>query len=174
MGLAPLLKAHGFRKKRHHFVRIGESAVNHISVQASQWNSPGKASFTINLWSNVPAIAAALGESPVVDHFTHKVAHCGLRIGHLLPTPGDFWWEIRGEEDIARIAKEISDVVECYALPYLERTSTIEGIAELSGHIPGIANDPTEPKAVALRLLGREQEAKVVESGMPWYTPKLN
>ena len=44
-----------------------------------------------------------------------------------------------------------------------EKAATFEGIAELSGHIPGVGNIPTRFKAHALRLLGREREAAAVE-----------
>jgi hypothetical protein len=48
-------------------------------------------------------------------------------------------------------------------MPYLDRISTLEGVAELSGHIPGICTDPTEYKAIALRLLGKKEDALAVE-----------
>ena len=105
----------------------------------------------------------ATGEQPIIDPARQKLAHCGIRIGHLLPKPGDFWWVLESEHDIERTAAEVSAAVREFGLPYLTRAATLEGVAELSGHIPGICTDPTESKAAALRLLGREQEAAAVE-----------
>ena len=163
IGLAPLLKSNGFRKHRHHFIRNGQAGTSHLEVQASQWNSPSRTSFTINLWTYLPAIAAAKGEEPIADPARQKFAHCGVRIGHLLPKPGDFWWVLQGESDIERVATDVTAAVLDFGLPYLGQAVTLEGVARLSGHIPGICTDPTGAKAVALRLLGREQEAVNVE-----------
>ena len=165
-GLAPLMKASGFRKNRHHFVCFGSAGTSHVEVQSSQWNSPNRTSFTLNLWTHLPAIAAALGEPPDIDPVRRKVAHCGIRIGHLLPKPEDYWWVLGGEHDIERVTAEVSAAVRDLGLPYLSRAATLEGVAELSGHIPGICTDPTEFKATALRLLGREQEALAVEQAI--------
>jgi hypothetical protein len=68
-GVVPLLKSVGFRKRRHHFVRVGPTGTSHLEVQSSQWNAPNRTSFTINLWSYLPAIAAASGEPPGVSGF---------------------------------------------------------------------------------------------------------
>ena len=117
----------------------------------------------MNLWSYLPAIATAKGEEPITDPERQKIAHCGVRIGHLLPNPGDFWWSMAGPEDVERIAAEAAAAVRDVGLPYLDQAQTLEGVAALSGHIPGICTDPTESKAVALRLLGRDSEAVAVE-----------
>lgn len=166
LGVAPLLKARGFRKQRHRFYRSTPDATEHVEVQSSQWNAPNRASFTINLWTYLPAIAHAANETPVVDPLRQRLAHCGIRIGHLLETPGDYWWTITQPSQIEPIAKEVATALERFGLPYLERAATLEGVAALSGHIPGICSDPTEPKAIALRLLSREAEANAVEAAI--------
>lgn len=43
---------------------------------------------------------------------------------------------------------------------------TLQGVANLSGHIPGIGSLPSRSKASVLRLLGREQEAIAVEHAL--------
>jgi hypothetical protein len=93
-GLAPLLKANGFRKQAHHFYRQTPTATCHIVLQSSQWNSPTRASFTINLWSYLPAIAAVKGDPAIAEPLKQKRAHCGIGIGHLLPKPGVYWWNM--------------------------------------------------------------------------------
>ena len=165
-GVAPLLKSNGFRKQRHHFFRECSQATCHLIVQSSQWNSPTRASFTINLRSYLPAIALARGELPVREPLRQRLGHCAIRIGHLLPDPGDYWWGVTGRSDVDRIAYEVSSAIERFALPYLNRIATLEGVAELSGHIPGICTQPTDYKVIALRLLGREHEAAEVERAL--------
>ena len=164
VGPAPLLKAHGFKKIARHFFRHTPMATCHLDVQASQWNAPDKARFTVNLWSYLPAIAEAKGEVPIEEPAKQKHAHCGIRIGHLLPTPGDVWWCVSSPEEVPQIAAEFALAIERYAIPYLDRVATLEGVAELSGNIPAICSDPTEFTAIALRLLGREQEATASEA----------
>lgn len=165
-GLAPLLKSHTYRKQRHRFFRVSPAATSHLEVQSSQWNAPDRASFTINLWSYLPAIAAARGEAPIDDPLRQRIGHCGIRIGHLMQNPGDYWWNVPSDDEVDAFAGEVASAVETIALPYLDRIATLEGVAELSGHIPGICTAPTEPKAVALRLLGRVEEAQEVERAL--------
>lgn len=164
IGPAPLLKAYGFKKIVRHFFRHGPMATCHLDVRASQWNAPDRASFTINLWSYLPAIAEAMGEVPIEEPAKQKCAHCGVRIGHLLPKPGDFWWLVSSPEEVPQIAAEVASTIERYAIPYLDRIATLEGVAELSGSIPAICSDPTEFTAIAFRLLGREREATAAEA----------
>jgi Domain of unknown function (DUF4304) len=165
LGLSPLLKKLGFRKLGRHFFQTSDTATCHIDIQASQWNAPDSASFTVNLWSYLPTIALAKGEEPIAEPLKQKYrAHCGIRIGHLLPEAGDFWWRIESAVDVPKIAADLASSIEKYAIPYLDRITTLSGVAELSGHIPAIGNSPTEPKAIALRLLGRQQEANDVEA----------
>jgi hypothetical protein len=166
LGPAPLLKTLGFRKVARHFFRHSPAATCHLDVQASQWNALDRARFTVNLWSYLPAIAVAKGEIPITEPTKQKRAHCGIRIGHLLPAPGDYWWCVNSSEEVPRVAAELTSAIEKYAIPYLDRVATLAGVAELSGHIPAICNDPTEFKAIALRLLGREQEAQAVEAAL--------
>jgi Domain of unknown function (DUF4304) len=167
LGLSPLLKKLGFRKQGLHFFHSSDAATCHLDIQASQWSAPDCASFTVNLWSYLPAIAVVKGEEPIAEPLKQKLrAHCGIRIGHLLPKPEDFWWRIQYPSDVPKVAADLASTIEKYGIPYLDRIATLTGVAELSGYIPTIGNNPTEPKAIALRLLGRWQEASDVEASL--------
>ncbi len=166
LGPAPLLKSLGFRKKGHHFFRASKDATCHVRFQSSQWNSPDRSSFTLNLWTYLPALAIANGEVIIVEPAKQIFAHCGTRIGHLLPQQEDYWWQISDPSEVPQIADEVRSAVEKYAIPYLEKAVTLQGISELSGYFPGVGCFPTRSKANALRLLGREQEAVAVEHAL--------
>ncbi|ONN65044.1 DUF4304 domain-containing protein [Herbaspirillum sp. VT-16-41] len=166
LGPAPLLKSLGFRRKAHHFFRVAADATCHVSFQSSQWNSPDGSSFTLNLWTYLPALAIASGEVPIVEPAKQRIGHCGTRIGHLLPRQEDYWWKISDPSEVPQIADEVRSAVEKYAIPYLEKAITLQGVSELSGCHPGVRSFPTHSKANALRLLGREQEAIAVEHAL--------
>lgn len=166
LGPQPLLKSAGFRKKGHHFFRTLTDASCHINFQSSQWNTSDQARFTINLWVYLPAIAVADGDMVIEDASKRRFGHCEIRLGFLLPESGDRWWEVSSPTEVAQTADEVRSAIEQYAIPYLHKAATLEGVAELSGYLPGKSGFPTHINAIALRLLGREQDAADVERAL--------
>lgn len=158
---AKLLKSAGFRKDRNRFYKAVAGSTLHVRFQSSMWNSPNRAEFTATLWAYHPAIAIAQGESVLAEQ-AKQFAHAGLRIGHLLPQQQDHWWAITCPEEIGSVSAEVAGALADYGLPYLDRISTLEGIAELGGLIPGITDDPTPARATALALLGRDADAEAM------------
>lgn len=157
-----MLKELGYRKLgRHFFLQAAESSL-HIRFKASQFNIPEKTSFTINLWSYSPEVAKHSGDTVVLDPAKQRFGHAGSRIGHLLPIQADFWWAISSVEDTEAIANEVNVALREFGLPYLEKVSTLQGIAELSTNIPKIGTMPSPYRASALFLLGRIEEAMTV------------
>jgi hypothetical protein len=166
LGVQPLLKSSGFRKTGRHFFRTLADATCHINFQSSQWNASDRTRFTVNLWTYLPAIALANGDTVIEDPAKRRFGHCGIRLGFLLPESGDRWWEISSSAEVPQTADEVRSAIERYAIPYLQKAATLEGVAELSGHFPGKFDLPTPAKATALRLLGREQDAADVEHAL--------
>jgi hypothetical protein len=162
-GPADLLRSEGFRRKARLFFRQTPEVNTQIWFQASRFNNPDSASFTVNLSTYFPAIAAAKREKPILEPTKLRPAHAGLRIGHLMPVRTDYWWNITSSREVEPVAKQVTEALRKYGLPYLARVETLEGVAELSGCIPGIIDDPTEPKAIALKLLGRTAEAAAMQ-----------
>jgi hypothetical protein len=171
LGPQPFLKSCAFRKIGLHFFHSSTDATCHISFQSSQWNSADQTRFTVNLWTYLPAIAIARGDIVIEDPAKRRFGHCGIRLGYLMPGPADRWWEISSPADVPKTAEEVRSAIEQYAIPFLHRAATLEGVAELSGHFPGKIDLPTPAKATALRLLGREQEAADVERALNWPGP---
>lgn len=163
LGPQPLLKSLGFRKSGRHFFRTLDDATCHINFQSSQWNAPDRSRFTVNLWAYLPAIALANGDVLIEDPAKQRFGHCGTRLGYLLPEPGDHWWQISSSTEVPQTAEEVRSAIEKYAIPYLQKAATLQGVAELSGYFPGNCDLPTPSKAAALRLLGREQDAADIE-----------
>lgn len=76
-----------------------------------------------------------------------------------MPEKSDYWWIITPDSDRTDIRLEAGAAVERFALPYLERVSTIEGLAEHGGCTPLIGKSPSLVVASALAVLGRQHEA---------------
>ena len=159
LGPAPFLKQAGFKKLARRFVRSVGASTAHIDFQASQWNVKTRARFTINLGSYFPSIAEANGQPIVEDPAKQRLLTAGIRIGHLLPDPQDYWWSIEPDTNLESLANELVTVLDKYASPYLERISTLEGVAEHAGYSPLVGKYPTLSTASALMLLGRTDEA---------------
>jgi hypothetical protein len=171
LGPAPYLKESGFKKRARKFFHSQATSTAHIEFQASQWNMASQARFTINLGRYFPAIAEANCQPIVEEPSKQHLLSAGIRIGHLLPQPQDYWWSIEPDTDLQALAAELVTVLKNFAFPYLERISTLEGIAEHAGHSPVSGRYPTLSVASALLLLGRREEAFTVfreyRSGFP-------
>lgn len=166
LGPQPLLKALGFRKSGRHFFSTETDATCHINFQSSQWNAPDRSIFTVNVWTYLPAIALAHGDILIEEPAKQRFGHCGIRLGFLLTECCDRWWEISSSADVPPTADEVRLAIEEFAIPYLRRASTLQGVAELNGHLPGHRDLPAPYKVTALRLLGREQEAADAERAL--------
>ncbi|WP_426116475.1 DUF4304 domain-containing protein [Massilia sp. PWRC2] len=166
LGPQPLLKSLGFRKAGRHFFRTETDATCHINFQSSQWNASDRSKFTVNVWTYLPAIALAHGDVVIEEPVKRRFGHCGVRLGFLLPESSDLWWEISSSADVSQTADEVRSAIEQFAIPYLRKASTLQGVAELSGHLPGHRDLPAPYKLTALRLLGREQEAADAERAL--------
>jgi hypothetical protein len=166
LGPQPLLKSLGFRKDGRHFFRTETEATCHINFQSSQLSAPDRSRFTVNVWTYLPAIALANGDVVIEEPAKRRFGHCGIRLGFLLPESSDRWWEISSPTDVPKTAEEVRSAIEQYAIPYLQKAATLQGVAQLSGHLPGCRNLPAPYKVTALRLLGREQEADNVERAL--------
>jgi len=161
-GVAPYLKTLGFSRRGRRFLLAGELSTANVTVQASQWNTPTCTRFTLNLGRYFEAIERKM---PIVlEPSKQRRHHIGSRIGALLPTHADHWWSISKEEDIPVVTSEVVAALHEYGMPYLESVATLQGVAELSGFIPGFGRRLTLVRAAALELVGRKREAEEVRS----------
>lgn len=105
-GLAPELKAAGFRKTARTFRRPFPLGVQVVNVQASRWNGGDTGQFTVNLGVHLPAVDAIDGRPPRGNP-TEWQCQVRRRIGFLLPDPDDHWWEVGPATDLDAVADEV-------------------------------------------------------------------
>src|SRR5262245_18236185 len=88
-----VLEPESFVRKRNLFVRDWSEAILWVELQKSRDATHDCFRFTINLGAFLPALAEAVGE-PIreIEIFN---GHWQLRLGELLPSPEDRWWEAR-------------------------------------------------------------------------------
>ena len=140
IGIAPLLKGHGFKKKARNFYRSFDDRVDIINVQASRYNEGTKGEFTINLGVYFPAIAEITEAIPVKG--IPKEYNCTVRkrIGGVLDDRQDIWWSVDTATNLEEVAFELATKVENFCLPWLEEMSTIDNVKnQVSKNMPFIA-----------------------------------
>ena len=135
-GAAALLKQHGYRKRGRHFTRENAESSSSIAFRASVWNGSGTARFTIDLASHFPSLELALDERGPDKVLTRLSGSIGAGIGNLMPGELDRWWAVSPAEDPARCAADVADALARHALPWLERVSTLDGLAEHGRYLP--------------------------------------
>jgi hypothetical protein len=134
------LKAHGFQKQGQRFRRRDGSTVAIVEFQRSQANDNTAIKFTLNL--GVVSVALAnridpeqdLGKAVVAD------AHLRQRIGTLLASGQDHWWQVTAATDGDALATEVAKAVENLALPYIAKFRRDECLVDLwkSDQSPGL------------------------------------
>lgn len=109
MGLVPWLRAHGFARKGRSFTRAAGPVIDTAHVQASQWNTPDRASFYVNIAVEWPAIYPIwTGQSSPSNP---ALAPCFLRTRvHTLA--GNQGWDVDPTVDEAALSKELVAALE--------------------------------------------------------------
>lgn len=127
-GLAPVLKAQGFRKAGRTFRSTAPGCVLVVNVQASDWSTRDALRFTVNLG----AFYTGLGEilqtwvRPSASGPTEYQCHVRQRLGHLMPAHGDHWWELKVGAPWTGVAVEFSDAVREHGLPWLRAMTDLD------------------------------------------------
>ncbi len=147
-----LLKAHRFRKQGQRFRRRYAKTVGIIEFQKSQTGGAHVIKFTMNLGIVSITLAGRLDPEDDVDKAIVATAHIRQRIGALLPTGQDVWWEVTDETDTAALAAEIASVIENQALPFIDAVSGDDHFVSLwqSGRSPGLTERQRERFLAAL------------------------
>ncbi|HEY2121935.1 MAG TPA: DUF4304 domain-containing protein [Candidatus Acidoferrum sp.] len=130
LGLAPLLKQAGFRKRGTHYARVKGEALQLINVQSSQWNMSSQGRFTLNIgvhFSSVAKMLMGADRMPAVPK--HYYCLRRKRVGQLLPDKADRWWTVAPQTNASDVAAELSSAMNDYVLPWLTKVETISGVA---------------------------------------------
>jgi predicted Zn-dependent protease len=121
------LKERGFKKKGRTFRRYSPGAVQVVNIQGSRTNSGDSGRFTMNLGVYFPSVARLAGtetESPLEYECTLRA-----RIGRLMPTSYDHWWELDAAADIDALAADVADAYRRFGEDWLQAHSDVKRAA---------------------------------------------
>jgi hypothetical protein len=124
--IAPVMKHHGFRRRRLAFSRPFPWGFDLFVLQKGSWNTHNDARFTINLgicWTK----AQGLMGKPIKG-VPFSELHCTVeeRIGFLMSPPKDKWWVINQNRHVLGLPEEVLDSITRFALPWFETGHDID------------------------------------------------
>jgi hypothetical protein len=133
LGPQPLLGALGYRKSRRNFYLEAGGVFRLIGFQASQWGEASSGAFTINLDVKQPYFHEILqGEPPPRS----PISMCPIlsqRIGMVMPEKRDVWFEVNEASDTASISRRMTELIERFGLPYLEKVGSVDRLLQMFG-----------------------------------------
>jgi|SRR5882672_6860576 len=138
-----LLKPHGFKRRAPHLWRATEGIYQCVNFQASQWGSSDDGTFTINLGVSSPVLYVAFTGRSFPKNPATALWPIHVRLGGLMPTRCDLWWQVTRQTDVNALASEVATALRDYALPFFERTRTPEQFNQLllsGAPIPGVTS----------------------------------
>lgn len=122
LGLDPALRQAGYKRRAHTFRQARPDGVwRVINVQGSRWNEGDQGRFTLNLGLHFPQVRAIMGDPPLT--MPPKEWDCELRarIGRLMPTRQDKWWQFDERSDLQAVADDVVKHWQTYGRPWLDR-----------------------------------------------------
>lgn len=125
--LKQLMKIEGFKKKARNFHKEMEESTLILNIQGSSYNSDSFGRFTVNLGVFLPEIRVISGMPKVNGIPTEPSCQLRKRIGMLMPSMKDHWWEASVEDSVEKLGDELAVCVEQCALPWLYSNSTYVG-----------------------------------------------
>jgi hypothetical protein len=130
LGLAPLLRKDGFKKRGTSFYHVGSESNQLVLVQSSQWNTSSSSRFTIELGLYFPAmdaVAKQIWTKPGAEPWVPKIYNCQLRkrIGFLLPVHHDSWWTVVPSANPNDLAVELADAWRKYGAPWMRSNANL-------------------------------------------------
>ncbi|PKN92411.1 MAG: hypothetical protein CVU44_14840 [Chloroflexi bacterium HGW-Chloroflexi-6] len=161
LGFAPLLKTYRFRKSGRTFYRQVDEIWQVLNVQSSQSNFGLIEKFTINLGIYHPIIAQLAGKSFSTGYPKEYECTIRKRIGHLMQSQGDYWWEIDPSTNLEVLAKQVNSTVEEFGLPWLETHCDLRVIANTLSEQPSIMS-AAAALALGDKLMAQQRLARMI------------
>ena len=162
MGPAPLLKERGYRKLARSFHAATDGLYKVVQFQASMWNTPGSARFTINLMIVLPYFHEKWSGQPFPKNPGSAAPILSQRIGFLMPENRDYWWGITPRSNVEEIATHVATALTEGGLPYLDRYADILALIDAAGRKDGMRHIQVSPElclAILLCYQGQTAEA---------------
>lgn len=121
LGLAPALKADGYRKRGRTFYRGSAEATRVVNVQSSQSNLGASGKFTLNLGVYFPEVERVAGFDGALQWPAESQCSLRVRIGQLLPERNDIWWELGPGVDLGTVSDLLVSAWDLQGRPWMER-----------------------------------------------------
>lgn len=152
--LSNRLNEFSFKKSGTSFRRVHEQNIAIINVQRSNESTIQAIKFTINVGIVSARLLSKWDDQEVPSKQSVWQAHLRERIG-TLAYGKDRWWTITYDEPPAAIEDEIVDIIERFAVPYLDQHNSDSALIALwkNGQSPGL----TEGQRVRNLALIEEQ-----------------
>lgn len=138
------LKSVGFRRQGSHLHRTHDDLVHGVNFQASQWGTAAVGSFTINLVVTSPWLYSSWTSKPLPRNPATALFPVSHRIGAVMPSQRDHWWEVTSSTDMVALGAEVSEAIMMWGVPFLDGIPNgdalldrIRSRKDLSGLIPG-------------------------------------
>ena len=125
-GPAPLLKTSGYRKMARSFYAKAGDLFKVVQFQASMWNTPDSAQFTLNLKIVLPYFHEKWLGKPFPKNPGSAAPVATQRIGMLMPENLDRWWEITPKINVERVATQVSTALAKFGLPFLDQHANLD------------------------------------------------
>ena len=125
--IAPNIRNIGFKGSGQNYYFPSESHWEMLSFQKSMFSDSTELSFTLNLyvvekdeWENARKSNSLFPLKPTATTYWGIGWH--KRIGHLMPAKKDYWWKVNNNTNLDKLAHEVMEVIENYALPEIANT----------------------------------------------------
>lgn len=143
--IAPLLKAHGFRKKGQRFARVAGACVQLVELDRWKYNEGSHGRFGLTVGVFFPAVWQMVRQArpgwpcEPFDPRSPPVQNCVLDVPVLPPDgdPGlDSLWGLDASEPLDTVAQRVVHALEGFGLPWLQQHADLEAtfdrLSELS------------------------------------------
>jgi hypothetical protein len=161
-GPAPRLKERGYRKLARSFHVQTDGLFKVVQFQASMWNTPDSARFTVNLMVALPYFHEKWTGLPFPKNPGSAAPVLSQRIGHLMPEQLDYWWEVTPKSNVERVATHVTKALTEGGLPFLDRHADIQVLTEAAERKDAkrrMAMNPELCLAILLSFQGKASKA---------------
>jgi hypothetical protein len=136
--IAAVLKPEGFERRGKVLRALSDDIAKVVEFQKSNESNAQRILFTVNL--GIVCGQLLDPERVKLKNSTSINAHLRTRLGMLLSTPKDMWWELTPSADWEAVARELSQLLVARGLPYLNEYGSVRDLVALwkSGKSPGL------------------------------------
>jgi hypothetical protein len=160
----PLMKEYEYKNAGRYFFQPSTDIIRTLEIQ-SGWHAPAHSSFTINLGFVFPPIWNIESDKEMPKSPARHNKLVPTRIGHLLPKNGDYWWQVRSQNDVEKVGAEIQSVIVAHAIPFLNRIGSSDDLLRLfeAGSVDLDLSAPRSYVFAAMILHSRGENLRVNE-----------